>query len=69
MPTFDVKAFHDVVLGGGAVSLPVLREQIDAWIVEGENDEVMVRAACFSSGSATSIRSGARTSCIRAAGS
>jgi uncharacterized protein (DUF885 family) len=29
---FDVKAFHDQLLGGGAVSLPVLREQIDAWI-------------------------------------
>ena len=31
-PKFDVKAFHDLLLGGGAVSLPVLREQIDAWI-------------------------------------
>jgi uncharacterized protein (DUF885 family) len=29
---FDVKAFHDLLLGGGAVSLPVLREQVDAWI-------------------------------------
>ena len=29
-PRFDVKAFHDLLLGGGAVSLPVLREQIDA---------------------------------------
>ena len=31
-PKFDVKAFHDLVLGGGAVSLPVLREQVDVWI-------------------------------------
>jgi len=32
-PKFDVKAFHDRLLAGGAVSLPVLREQVDAWIV------------------------------------
>jgi uncharacterized protein (DUF885 family) len=31
-PKFDVKTFHDVLLGGGAVSLPVLREQVEAWI-------------------------------------
>lgn len=29
---FDVKAFHDAVLGGGAVSLPVLRERVQAWV-------------------------------------
>lgn len=29
---FDVRAFHDVVLGGGAVSLPVLRSRVEAWI-------------------------------------
>jgi uncharacterized protein (DUF885 family) len=29
---FDLKAFHDVVLGQGAVTLPVLRAQVDAWI-------------------------------------
>ncbi|HVZ75451.1 MAG TPA: DUF885 domain-containing protein [Polyangia bacterium] len=29
---FDLRAFHDALLGAGAVSLPVLREQIDAWI-------------------------------------
>jgi uncharacterized protein (DUF885 family) len=32
---FDVRAFHDVVLGGGAVSLPILREQIEEWIARG----------------------------------
>jgi hypothetical protein len=31
-PKFDVKSFHDVLLGGGAVSLPVLREQIEGWL-------------------------------------
>jgi uncharacterized protein (DUF885 family) len=30
--SFDLKAFHDLVLAGGAVSLPVLREQVEAWI-------------------------------------
>ena len=29
---FDIRAFHDVVLGSGAVSLPVLREQISSWL-------------------------------------
>jgi len=29
---FDIKAFHDAVLGNGAVSLPVLRQQIEAYI-------------------------------------
>ncbi len=29
---FDIKAFHDVVLGGGAVTLPVLADRIEGWI-------------------------------------
>lgn len=29
---FDLRAFHDAVLGGGAVSLPVLEARIDAFI-------------------------------------
>ena len=33
---FDIKAFHDAVLENGAVSLPVLREQIAAYIAETE---------------------------------
>jgi uncharacterized protein (DUF885 family) len=31
-PRFDLGAFHDALLGEGAVSLPVLRAQIDAWV-------------------------------------
>ena len=31
-PRFDIKAFHDVVLGNGAVALPVLREQVANYI-------------------------------------
>ena len=29
---FDLAGFHDAVLAGGAVTLPVLREQVRAWI-------------------------------------
>ncbi len=29
---FDIKAFHDVVLKSGAVTLPVLAEQVQAWV-------------------------------------
>ena len=29
---FDIRAFHDAVLGRGAVTLPMLREQIDSWV-------------------------------------
>lgn len=31
-PRFDLKAFHDAVLMNGAVTLPMLREQVERWI-------------------------------------
>ncbi len=31
---FDIKAFHDAVLRNGAVALPVLRQQVEAYITE-----------------------------------
>ncbi|RPI50524.1 MAG: DUF885 family protein, partial [Acidobacteria bacterium] len=31
-PRFDIRAFHDTVLGRGGVTLPMLREQVDQWI-------------------------------------
>jgi uncharacterized protein (DUF885 family) len=34
-PRFDVRAFHDAVLGRGAVTLPMLREQIEQSIATG----------------------------------
>ena len=35
---FDLAGFHDVVLGSGAVTLPVLADQVEAWVslLEGE---------------------------------
>ena len=32
---FDRRAFHDLVLGSGAVSLPVLRAQVARWLADG----------------------------------
>jgi uncharacterized protein (DUF885 family) len=29
---FDIKGFHDVVLGGGAISLPMLQRRVEAWV-------------------------------------
>jgi uncharacterized protein (DUF885 family) len=31
---FDIRAFHDVVIGRGAMPLPVLEQQVEAWIEE-----------------------------------
>jgi uncharacterized protein (DUF885 family) len=33
---FDIKQFHDVVLKNGAVALPVLRQQVEAYYAEAE---------------------------------
>jgi uncharacterized protein (DUF885 family) len=32
---FDLRAFHDRVLGGGTVPLPVLRARIEEWVRRG----------------------------------
>jgi uncharacterized protein (DUF885 family) len=31
-PAFDIRAFHDQVLGQGRVPLPFLREEVERWI-------------------------------------
>lgn len=31
---FDIRAFHDVVLGAGALPMPMLRARVDRWIAE-----------------------------------
>ena len=31
---FDIKAFHDTVLGAGAISLPALRDRVSGWVQE-----------------------------------
>jgi uncharacterized protein (DUF885 family) len=30
---FDIRAFHDTILGGGALPLTILEERVDRWIV------------------------------------
>ena len=37
---FDVRAFHDAVLANGPVPLPVLEEQIRAWVKEAARRKV-----------------------------
>ena len=31
-PAFDIREFHDRVLENGAVTLPMLRREVEAWI-------------------------------------
>jgi len=31
---FDIRAFHDTILGGGALPLGILEKRVDHWIAE-----------------------------------
>ncbi|HVY88192.1 MAG TPA: DUF885 domain-containing protein [Hyphomonadaceae bacterium] len=31
---FDIKGFHDTVIGGGALPLPILEKRVDAWVAK-----------------------------------
>jgi len=42
---FDIKAFHDVVLGGGGMPLSILERRVDAWVRETRSAPVAVRKA------------------------
>ena len=43
-PRFDIREFHDVVLGNGSVTLPMLREQVQRWLAAGPSGERASRA-------------------------
>ena len=32
---FDIRAFHDVIVGNGPVPLPILEENVNTWIKAG----------------------------------
>ena len=34
---FDIRGFHDAVLGGGAMPLPILERVVDQWIDSNKN--------------------------------
>lgn len=42
-PAFDIRAFHDRVLGQGRVPLPFLREEVERWIAEAGDRAAGVR--------------------------
>jgi len=35
---FDIRAFHDTVLGGGALPLSMLERQVKSWIAQTKGD-------------------------------
>ena len=35
--TFDIRSFHDVILGAGALPLPILERVVEQWIADSQN--------------------------------
>ena len=40
---FDVRAFHEVVLGSGSTTLPLLRDRVEAWVRDEERRLALAR--------------------------
>ena len=36
---FDIRAFHDIILGGGALPLRLLDRKVNAWITDQLNTQ------------------------------
>jgi uncharacterized protein (DUF885 family) len=36
-PRFDLRRFHDVLLGSGSVTLPMLQQLIDQWLTQQQH--------------------------------
>jgi uncharacterized protein (DUF885 family) len=34
---FDIRAFHDTILGGGAMPLTILEARVDRWVASARN--------------------------------
>ena len=60
-PAFVLREFHDAVLGGGGVPLPVLRARVEAWIAERASRASLQGRARTSIGSPTAARPAATT--------
>ena len=60
-PAFALREFHDAVLGGGSVPLPVLRARVEAWIAEEARRVSAQGRASTSIGSPTAAAPGATT--------
>jgi uncharacterized protein (DUF885 family) len=61
-PAFSLPEFHDVVLGGGAVTLPVLRQRVDTWLAHRDSSAgaVLPSPVVIGHGAVTELKMDAR---------